>query len=358
MEIKNTDMEDKKIRLGVIGCGRMGITHYSIINAFPEVEVVAVADPSIFTMMMVGKYLPVKVYKEYSELFKGSPVDAVLVCTPPASHFMILKEAAHHGIHAFVEKPFTTSLKDGAELASLFESRGLVNQVGYVNRFNDVFIRMKDLIDEGVVGRIIRFKSEMFSSTITRTDNGSGWRATHESGGGAVFEMATHAIDLVNFLVGKPDKITGASLNQIYSRNVEDAVSATFLYTTGMTGTIYINWSDTSYRKPTNKIEIFGEGGKMIVDQHSLKIYLNRANEKLNLVQGWNTFHITDVFMPVPFYVRGNEFTRQLQHFISCISDRSKVNKCSFREGSKTLEVVENIFSDYELNGKVKNAVS
>lgn len=332
----------------------MGITHFSIINSFPDVEVIAVADPSSFVMMMAGKYLPVKTYRDYEDLLAGSSPDAILVCTPPDQHYKILKKAAGLGIHVFVEKPFTTRFAEGAELAELFQRKGLINQVGYVNRFNDVFMKMKELIDKGVIGKIIRFKSEMFSCTITRSDgSNSGWRASHESGGGAVFEMATHAIDLVNYLVGKPDKVTGSSLNQIFSKNVEDAVSSTFLYNNGITGTIYINWSDSSYRKPTNKIEIFGEDGKMLVDQHSLKIYLNKTDEKNKLMQGWNTLYITDVFKPVPFYVRGNEFTRQLMHFISCIHDKEKRNMCTFLEGSKTLEVVENIFSDYELNGKV-----
>lgn len=336
----------------------MGITHYSIINSFPDVEVVAVADRSAFVLSMIGKYLPVKVYKDYESLFADSSPDAVLVCTPPDYHYSILKKAGESGIHVFVEKPFTTRFREGAELASIFEQKGLVNQVGYVNRFNDVFMKMKELLDSGVIGKIVRFKSEMFSSTISRPDSGSGWRASHDSGGGAVFEMATHAIDLVNFLFGKPGRVTGSSLNSIYSKNVEDAVSATFLYDNGLTGTIYINWSDTSYRKPTNKIEISGQGGKMLVDQHSLKIFMNKADDKNDLVQGWNTLYITDVFKPVPFYVRGNEFTRQLMHFISCIRNRERRNKCSFSEGAKTLDIVESIFTDYELNGKIQYEIN
>ena len=346
-------MVNSKIKLGIIGCGRMGITHYSIINSFSDVEVVAVADPSSLVLSMIGKYLPIKTYKDYNDMFAGSSLDAVLVCTPPALHFRILKKAAESGIHVFVEKPFTTRFVEGSELASIFNHKKLVNQVGYVNRFNDVFIKMKELLEKKVIGNIIRFKSEMFSSTITKSDGNSGWRTSHENGGGAVFEMATHAIDLVNYLIGKPDKVTGSSLNHIYSKNVEDAVSSTFLYNNGMTGTIFINWSDSTYRKPTNKIEIFGEGGKMLVDQYSLKIYMNKDDEKNKLPQGWNTMYITDVFKPVSFYVRGNEFTRQLDHFISCIRNRDQKNNCAFNDGVDTLEIVENIFSDYELNGKI-----
>ena len=73
-----------------------------------------------------------------------------------------------------------------------------MNQVGYVNRFNDVFVKVKELLEADLIGKVIRFKSEMFSCTITNSDEGSGWRATRE-GGWCVFEMASHAIDLVNF---------------------------------------------------------------------------------------------------------------------------------------------------------------
>ncbi len=342
----------QKIKLGIIGAGRMGITHYSIINSHPDVEIESVADPSALILTMMSKYLPVKTYKDYNDLLEESNVDAILVCTPPNLHFPIVKKAAEKGIHVFVEKPFTTKYNEASELARLYSGTKLVNQVGYVNRFNDVFVKVKELLDAGLIGKIIRFKSEMFSCTITNNDEGSGWRATRESGGGAVFEMASHAIDLVNFLIGKPDKVTGSSLNQIYSKNVEDIASTSMLYKNGISGTLYVNWSDTSYRKPTNKMEIFGLGGRILADQHSLKIFLNQPNEQFNMRQGWNTLYITDIFKPVPFYVRGNEFTRQLYHFVDCIQGKSTKNLCTFADGVATLEVIENLFKDYEQNAK------
>jgi predicted dehydrogenase len=347
-------MNDRsKIKIGIIGMGRMGITHYSIINSHPAVKLESIADPSGFVLSMINKYLPVKTFKDYNELFAESKIDAVLVCTPPNFHFQIVQKAAENGNHVFVEKPFTTKLNESSELARIYSVNGLVNQVGYVNRFNDIFGKVKEFIENEVIGKIIRFKSEMFSCTISKSDGSSGWRNSRESGGGVIFEMASHAIDLVNFLIGKPDKVTGSSFNHIYSKNVEDAVSSTFLYRNGISGTIYINWSDTSYRKPTNKIEIFGDSGKILADQHSLKIFLNKSNEKYKLKQGWNTLYITDVFKPVPFYVRGNEFTSQLWHFVDCIQGKEKTNRCTFADGVDTLEVIENIYNDYELNGKI-----
>ena len=342
------------IKVGIIGFGRMGITHYSLINTHPDVQIISVADTAKVILGVLSKYIkPLKVFTDYKELIDSSKPEVILVCTPPNLHYPIIKYAFERGIHVFVEKPFTTKLNEASELARIYSGNLLVNQVGYVNRFNDIFGKVKEFIYNGVIGKIIRFKSEMFSCTITKSDESSGWRASRESGGGVVFEMASHAIDLVNFLIGKPDKVTGSSLNHIYSKIVEDAVSSTFLYNTGMSGTIYINWSDTSYRKPTNKIELFGADGKILADQHSLKIFLNNPNEKYKLRQGWNTLYITDVFKPVPFYVRGNEFTRQLWHFVDCIQGKEKSNNCTFADGVTTLEVIENILSDYELNGKI-----
>ena len=343
----------KKIKIGIIGIGRMGITHHSIINSHPDVDIDSVADPTTFVLKMMSKYIPVKTYRDYKKLLKERSLDAILVCTPPTLHYPIIKQATKYGLHVFAEKPFTTKLDEATELNRIYTENGLVNQVGYVNRFNDVFCKVKELVESGIIGKIIRFKSEMFSCTITQPDEGSGWRSSHDTGGGAVFEMASHAIDLVNFLIGKPDKVIGSSLNRIFSKNVEDVVSSTFLYDNGISGTMYINWSDTSYRKPTNKIEIFGDGGRLMADQHSVKIFLNKTNEKQNLRKGWNTLYITDVFNSVPFYVRGNEFTRQLYHFIDCIQGNVQVNKCSFADGVATLEVIENIFSDYEQNGRI-----
>jgi len=342
-----------KVKLAIIGMGRMGITHYAIINSNPNIVIDSVADSSGLVLSLLTKYIDVKAYKDYEDLFKRSKPDAIMVCTPPKLHFPIVKRASEMGIHTFVEKPFTTKFKQASELAKLYAPSGLVNQVGYVNRFNDVFAKVKELLDDRVIGKVVRFKSEMFSCTVTRPDEGSGWRASREEGGGAIFEMACHAIDLVNFLIGKPDKVVGSALNYIYSKKVEDAIFSTFVYKNGITGQLNINWSDASYRKPTNKIEIFGDNGRIVADQHSLKIYQSEPNPRYCFRQGWNTLYITDVFNSVPFYVRGNEFTRQLYHFVDCIRDKHVHNKCSFADGMDTLEIIENIFNDYNQNGSV-----
>ena len=341
------------IRVGIIGFGRMGITHYSIINSHPDVKITAIVDTSSLILNMMKKYIAgINTYNDPTDFFQKESIDAIIVCTPPIFHYSVTLKAAENGVNVFCEKPFTTTKKQADELASIFEENKLINQVGYVNRFNDIFQTVKQYIGKKVIGKVILFKSEMYSRTITKSEGGKTWRDSPENGGGAVFEMAAHAIDLVNYIIGKPDKVTGSSLTQIYSENVEDAVNATFLYKNDITGTLTVNWSDDSYRKPTNKIEIFGSEGKILADQHGLKIFSKKQQPHYNLREGWNTIYITDVFKPVPFYVRGNEFTSQLYHFIECINDREEMNQCSFRDAADTHEVIESIFNDYKQNGK------
>lgn len=340
-----------KIKIGIIGMGRMGITHYSIINSHPQVEIVSVADTSKMILDILKKYITnIQVFKDYKELIDESKPDAIIVCTPPNMHFEVCDYAYQKNIHVFVEKPFTTDVLQAEELKRKFEEKKLVNQVGYVNRFNDVFSTVKKYVQNGLIGEIVRFRSEMFSCTITKKEESESWRSFRENGGGAVFEIAAHAIDLVNYIIGVPDKITGTSMNQIYSKHVEDIVSSTFVYKNGCTGTLYVNWSDTSYRKPANKIELFGEKGKILADQHGLKVFLNKDDDASGYRKGWNTVYITDIFTPVPFYVRGNEFTRQLYHFADTILGKENSTICTFDAGYNTQKVIHQLFSDAKTN--------
>ncbi len=339
-------MSINTLNIGVIGAGRMGLTHHSIMNTLPGAKVTAVADPSGAVTSLLEKYSGVRAYKDHAAMLEREPLDAVLVCTPPAHNEPILRHVLARGLHAFVEKPFVLSSAQGLELAREFAEKGLVNQVGYVNRFNDVFMRARHLVGEGLLGKVFRFRSEMFSGTIIREQEQSNWRATHENGGGAMYEMASHAIDLINYLFGRPDYVDGTCLTRVFSRDVEDIASSSLFYRNGLAGTLYVNWSDESCRKPANKLEIHGEKGKILADQHGMKVYLRAADPAHGFAAGWNDVYITDVFSNVPFYLRGIEFTAQLDHFVQCVRSRS-ATRCSFADAAATIIVAEQMFRNY-----------
>jgi len=347
-------MENHKIRVGIIGAGRMGITHYAILNSHPDLVITAVVDTTPMVNALIEKYMDVRTYKNYSTMLDRESLDAIVLCTPPALNYEILLAANRKGVHVFVEKPGTLSAAQAVEVAEIFEARGLVNQVGYVSRFNDVFGKVKHLIEQRVVGEVIRFRTEMYSRTVIREDGGSSWRTTREQGGGATYEMASHAIDLANYFFGRPDAVAGTCLSRVFSRRVEDVISSSLLYRNGVVGSLYVNWSDESYRKPTAKFEIFGKLGRILADQYGLKVHLGVPNEENGLREGWTSLSITDVFTSVPFYVRGIEFTAQLYHFVDCVKAGAATKcRCTFRNAADTLKVIEEMFLDSSEMAKV-----
>lgn len=336
------------LKAGFIGFGRMGITHFSILNSHPKVNIKAICDKSSTMMSIVKKYLDVETYSDYKKMLDNVELDFVVISTPSDSHTEVINAAIDRDIHVFVEKPFSLDSEQGRNTLTLLEPKRLVNQVGYVNRFNEVFVAVKDLLREGAIGEVKSFRSEMHGATVLKDSKG-GWRGKHKSGGGCMYEFASHCIDLSIFMFGKPHAISGSVLQSIYSTAVEDIVSATFDYGPRLKGDIFVNWSDPSFRKPANILTILGTRGKIVADKHAYKIFLTEADPRHGFDKGWNTRYITDFARSVRFYVRGNEFTTQLDYFIDCIENKQFENVASFAESLLTDQVIEEIIHDATL---------
>lgn len=336
-----------KVRIGIIGFGRMGITHYSIINTHPAVEMTAIADTSSLMLNMIKKYLPgTKMFEDYKDLLNSGLVDAVIVCTPSVMHYDVCKMAAEKGVCVFCEKPFTTSPAQAKELADLFEQKGLVNQVGYVYRFDAVFNKVKEMLNQNLIGKVCHTNVQFLSSTISKQQPEKGWRSKRENGGGATYEMGSHVIDLMEFFFGKPQRIAGTMMGQVYSEAVEDISEAQIIYGNGMNANIYVNWSDYTYRKPMLKLDIHGTKGKIQADLYGYKLFLREENKETGLPEGWTSVPMNMIPDPCPFYVRGTSFTKQLYEFADAVKEHRKSRGCVFREAIDTQKVIHTIFEN------------
>jgi predicted dehydrogenase len=333
------------LKAGMIGMGRMGITHYSILNTHPAVKIAAMADTSRTMRTIIAKYLDVAAYADFRQMIRECPLDFVIVSTPTDSHAGVIEFALEHGLHVFTEKPLAMTPAESARVAAFAEQKQRVNQVGYVNRFNEVFVEVKQLLAEGTIGELKSFSSEMYGATVLKGANAT-WRSKRNSGGGCMYEFASHCLDLVVFLLGAPDRVAGSVLKSIYSSNVEDMVTSTLVYDSGLSGTVTVNWSDEAYRKPANIISFFGTKGKIIADKHAYKIYLREGQPLNGFHDGWNTRYITDFAKSVRVYVRGNEFTSQLDYFVDAILNNRTDNLASFAEGHKTDVLMDQIIED------------
>lgn len=334
-------------RGGIIGFGRMGLTHFAILNANPEVRLVAVCDSSSFILRNSAKYLEVETFADLTEMLDRVPLDFIVVATPTAAHAETVEMAVERKLHVFVEKPFALSAAQGKRILGSLEKRPVVNQVGYVLRFSDVFMAVKRLLENEVIGDVLNFKMEMYGPTVLRGVKSS-WRSKKNEGGGCLYDFASHSIDMVNYLIGMPDEITGTVLQNVYSNDVEDAVCSTFLYKSGTRGSLMVNWSDASYRKPTYRFEAFGRKGKIVADLHAFRLFLREGVSQDGFMEGWNQRYVTDCFQPVGFYLRGYEFTRQLEHFVDCMRQGRPSDVASFAQAHQADIVIERLRQDAE----------
>jgi len=106
---------------------------------------------------------------------------------------------------------------------------------------------------------------------------------------------------------------------------------------------LHVNWSDPSLRKPFYKIEFLGSQGKILADLHAYKVFFRDAPPVDGFAKGWNTRYITQLAAPVRFYLRGNEFTRQLDHFVDLVLGRTSQLICPFVDGFAADEVIDAI---------------
>lgn len=318
------------IGLGLVGAGRMGLSHLAIAGAHPSIEIVAVCESAGPVLSALRSYKSYPCLKSYERLLELDGLNAVLVATPTSSHEPMVRAALDKGLHVFVEKPFCLDPDDGADLADLAEAKGLVNQVGYHNRFVATFREAKRLLEIGVLGEIHHIQGEAYGQVVTRPQTGT-WRFKNAKEGGCLLDYASHVIDLMNFFLGPPRGVSGTVLQSIYSKAVDDAVYATFVYEGGCTGQISVNWSDRTYRKMSTRVTLSGRGGKLVADRQELRVYLAEARPDLGFEQGWNLRNITELTEPVWYYLRGEEYSAQIDYFVSAIEQERQDNVSSFR---------------------------
>jgi predicted dehydrogenase len=328
------------IKAAIIGLGRMGVSHCAIANAHPDVEVAAICEPSGFVTRAVEKHAGLACFKDYKKAIESVDLDCVFITTPTRFHFEMVQYALEAGLHVFVEKPFCLTPEDSAQLARLAEEKQRVNQVGYHNRFIGTFREAKRLAETGAIGEIYHVSGEAYGPVVLK-QKGKTWRSSTAEGGGCLYDYAAHVINLVQFLVGYPESVSGAVLQNIYSRDVDDAVYTTLHFKNGASGQLSVNWSDETYRKMSTHVTILGTRGKIIVDAQELKVYLRDDLENTSYEKGWNMRWVTDLSPDVNFYLRGEEYSAQADYFIQCIKERNMDNINSFATAHATDHVVD-----------------
>ncbi|HLA51881.1 MAG TPA: Gfo/Idh/MocA family oxidoreductase, partial [Flavitalea sp.] len=190
---------------------------------------------------------------------------------------------------------------------------------------------------------IYHFTGEAYGPVVTKKKADT-WRSDPAEGGGCLMDYASHVIDLINYLLAPVTKVHGAILKSVYSGGVEDAVYSLLELANKMTGVLSVNWSDETYRKMSTSITIVGTKGKIICDASEIRIYINEENTS-GYSKGWSTKYITDLTEQVDFYLRGEEYSAQLDYFVKSIEGKVPNTINTFETAwltDKAIDIIKN----------------
>ena len=260
----------KKVRIGIIGLGAQGSMYAKFITdgLVPNMEIGAIADiDPAKAEIAATQYPDVPFFSDHLAMIDSGSVDAVVTCVPHFLHPQIGIDALERNVHALLEKPAGVYTKQVAELnAYALTKPELRFGIMFNQRNNPLYIRLKEIVDNGEIGNILR--SNWIITNWWRPQgyyDQSAWRATWGGeGGGVLVNQAPHQLDLWQWICGVPKSVY-AKVAYGYRRNiaVEDEVTALVDYGNGATG-VFI--TATHELTGTDRFEIVGDQGKIVVE--------------------------------------------------------------------------------------------
>lgn len=262
------------VRIGIIGAGNMGSMHISnIISGKAEgSELTAVCEVNDERRASLKATLPssVTIYENPTEMMSSGKIDAVLITTPHITHPPLAIEAFSYDLHVLTEKPAGVYTKQVREMNEAAIKSNRVFGIMYNQRTNPIYATVKRLIDSGEVGKIMRITWIITDWYRTQEYyNSGGWRGTWSGeGGGVLLNQDPHQLDLLQWFCGMPTKLRGfCSFGKYHDIEVEDDVTAYMEFENGATG-VFI--SNTGEYPGTNRLEIVGDKGKIVVENNKL----------------------------------------------------------------------------------------
>ena len=281
------------MKILIYGFGRMGLTHFSILNGLNSDINFSVIEPNKLLRAILKKNLNANFYADDSSL--NQAFDITLITAPPSIHLELMQKSINRGDKKiFVEKPFggfsNTNLGSTLDLSSVF--------IGYVLRFNPCIQWIKSNINPDEIKSI---HGQYLSNTIEKKPKG--WRNGKFSG--VCNEMGSHIIDLINYITNENElELISSEVKSIIS-DIDDIVEAKLKTKNKIDVSFYFNWVNNKVRKPVFGIDIeMKDGYKYSIDQQQINKY--KSDKFITKVS------VTDLAKKVPYYLRGVDFTDQM----------------------------------------------
>lgn len=332
-------MWNEKLRVGVVGMGKMGILHCGILNVLPNVELAAVCEPVQLTRRVLKKVLrKVPVVADVSEL-SSYDLDALFITTPTRTHYAVARAALEDGIaeNLFVEKPLSSSYAESSELCDLMSDKG-VGMVGYVRRFMVTFMKAKELLEQGAIGKPFSFSVGIRSSDFFGVKD----PAAPIGRGGVLRDLGCYPIDLILWYFGEfnVDSVSTESLTGL------GAVDVVRFKVRGdgvvPPGEVFASWCAEGYRMPEVDFSVVGSKGSLLVNDDFVR---------LEVREDVSTFYRLNLGDNVAFWLGAPEYYREDECFVNSV-EQKLIGQPSFSSASRVELAIEEVERMASENGQ------
>lgn len=221
----------REVAIGVIGCGQWGPNHVRVFGAVPGATVTAAADPDPSRLVPIRELSPAtRLERDHRRLLEDSAIDAVVIATPTATHYRLVKEALEAGKHVLCEKPLCRNAYEARELVELAGAKGAVLMVGHVFLFNPGILKVKELVDASEFGTLQYLSA-------TRTNLGP-----IRGDVNAAYDLAAHDIAIFSWMNGAEPVTVSANGASFLQPGIEDVTVITLRYPGNVLATIHTSW--------------------------------------------------------------------------------------------------------------------
>lgn len=286
----------KKLRVGVIGVGYLGNFHAEKYANMDKVDLVGVADTDVLKAESIAAKYHTKAYPDYQDLF--GKVDAVSIVVPTPFHFTVAKAFLKNDVDVLIEKPMTTTLEEADALIQFSESKGLIIQVGHLERFNPAVVALQDIVNKPMF-----IESHRLSVYKDRSTDVS-----------VVLDLMIHDIDIIlNFVRSDVSEIRAAGVSVI-SDHV-DIANARLEFSSGCIANVTASRIST---KNERKIRLFQKDAYVSVDftrQEITVVEQNSASDR-GLIPGMEIKQLS--------FKKGDALEDELKSFVKAVQKREK----------------------------------
>ena len=323
-------MEKDPLRVAVVGLGKMGMLHCGILNVLPKVELAGVCEATPLTRRIIKKVLrKVPVVANISEL-SSLNLDALFITTPTSTHYTVARSTIEAGIadNIFIEKPLSSSYADSRTLCSLMTGKG-VSMVGYVRRYMVTFMKGKELLKQGVIGKPLSFKINTSSSDFFDIHD----PAVSIARGGVLKDLGCYPIDLLLWYFGD-FTIESATSESLTGPGTVDSVRFKVYGDESIPpGEVFISWCSEGYRMPEVEVSIIGSKGTLMVNDDYVRLEVgSKVSTLYRLNLGDN----------VAFWLGSPEYYREDEFFFNAIKQKL-IGQPSFDSAAQVELVIEEV---------------